>query len=385
MRASSEVEPSISNPPGVSWSDEPRGEHAEREEEGHPRPDDPPAAAARRRDRGLRTHLGGWRPRRRSPHEPTFRLRRNLQAPAYDGPHDDRRDGPPVRAASDPQRQRPARARRRHGRAAGAFADEIRRAGGSATLHGAVATRSSWARSPRATAAGSDAVLIYGHYDVQPVGDPGAGSRRRSSRRSAASTSTPAARATTRATSSRPSSRSSGWPPRSAAGARDVPDRRGGGDRRGPPRSTGSPRSTSRTTSAIIWDGGMLARGSAGRRDRRARALLPARHGDDRHARRAQRPLRRGGAERRPCAHARAGRGAAASTVACPMRSTRVSGPVSAAERAAWAPDAGRRAAAERGGAAYPRTPRPQRSSPSARSPRRPSTSTRSGAAMRMR
>ena len=57
-------------------------------------------------------------------------------------------------------------------RAAGAFADEIRRAGGSATLHGAVGRPFVVGEVPPSDGRPDPTrVLIYGHYDVQPVGD----------------------------------------------------------------------------------------------------------------------------------------------------------------------------------------------------------------------
>jgi acetylornithine deacetylase/succinyl-diaminopimelate desuccinylase-like protein len=57
-------------------------------------------------------------------------------------------------------------------RAAGAFADEIRRAGGAATLHGTVARPFVIGEvAPSDGRANPTRVLIYGHYDVQPVGD----------------------------------------------------------------------------------------------------------------------------------------------------------------------------------------------------------------------
>lgn len=57
-------------------------------------------------------------------------------------------------------------------RAAGAFADEIRRAGGAATLHGTVARPFVVGEvAPSDGRAQPTRVLIYGHYDVQPVGD----------------------------------------------------------------------------------------------------------------------------------------------------------------------------------------------------------------------
>ncbi len=59
-------------------------------------------------------------------------------------------------------------------RAAGAIAEEIRRAGGSATLHGTVGRPFVVGEvRPSDGRADPTRVLIYGHYDVQPVGDAG--------------------------------------------------------------------------------------------------------------------------------------------------------------------------------------------------------------------
>jgi acetylornithine deacetylase/succinyl-diaminopimelate desuccinylase-like protein len=57
--------------------------------------------------------------------------------------------------------------------AAGAFAEEIRRAGGTAALHGSVSRPLVVGEvAPSDGRPDPVRVLIYGHYDVQPVGDP---------------------------------------------------------------------------------------------------------------------------------------------------------------------------------------------------------------------
>ena len=56
--------------------------------------------------------------------------------------------------------------------AAELVADEIRRAGGSADVHHDTARPLVVGDVEASTGAGAPRVIVYGHYDVQPVGDP---------------------------------------------------------------------------------------------------------------------------------------------------------------------------------------------------------------------